>query len=217
VSTASTFTRPVTINTGSFWYDGATSTYGSIRCDVAVTFSGAMVIDRSGTTFGSANASTITLSGAVSGVGQIGASTYTSVPTIVISGTCTTTSGVLAVNGGTIVVTGTVSAGVTVNTSGKVSGGTAQTGTCGSLTFNASSSALIVNAITTSSVSVLTTGTLTASTGFTVNVAGTLNAGTYAILVKSSGSSTVPTLGTNTSGRTITFAWSGNNLNMTAV
>jgi fibronectin-binding autotransporter adhesin len=101
----------------------------------------------------------------------------------------------------------------TVGASGIVSAGTSTTGSIRALTFNALTSALHVYALLPTSASKLTCTTLTASLGFTVNVLGSMNIGVYPILVSTSGTPT-PTLGTNTTGRTVTFAWSGQTLNL---
>ena len=93
---------------------------------------------------------------------------------------------------------------------------TTTAGALGSLTFSALSSFLQVTALSTINASKLTCTTLTASSGFTVNIGGAMNAGTYPILVSTSGTPT-PTLGTNTTGRTVTFAWVANTLNMILV
>jgi hypothetical protein len=62
----------------------------------------------------------------------------------------------------------------------------------------------------------LTVGAFTANSGFTVDIGAAYAAspGTYTILTKSSGSSAIPTVGTNASGLTPTFSWVGNNLQM---
>lgn len=97
-----------------------------------------------------------------------------------------------------------------------VSGGTSQAGNIKALTFNGLTSQYNVYAILPTSASKLTCTTLTATSGFTINVLGTMNAGTYPILVSTTGTPT-PTLGTNTTGRTVTFAWAGQTLNMILV
>lgn len=63
----------------------------------------------------------------------------------------------------------------------------------------------------------LTVGAFTAANGFRVDIGAAYAgaAGTYTILTKASGSSAIPTTGVNASGLTATFAWVGNNLNMT--
>jgi hypothetical protein len=63
----------------------------------------------------------------------------------------------------------------------------------------------------------LTVGAFTATSGFKVDIGENYAAspGTYTILTKTSGSAVIPTVGTNASGLTPTFSWSGNNLIMT--
>jgi hypothetical protein len=65
----------------------------------------------------------------------------------------------------------------------------------------------------------LTVGAFTANSGFTVDIGAAYAAspGTYTVLTKSSGSTAIPTVGTNASGLTPTFSWSGNNLVMVLV
>lgn len=101
----------------------------------------------------------------------------------------------------------------TVASGAIVSAGTSTTGSVRALTFSALTSALNVYAITPTSASKLTCTTLTAASGFTINVLGTMNAGTYPILVSTTGTPT-PTLGSNTTGRTVSFSWSTQTLNM---
>ena len=63
----------------------------------------------------------------------------------------------------------------------------------------------------------LAVSTFTANSGFTVDIGAAYAAspGVYTILTKTSGSTAIPTVGTNASGLTPTFSWSGNNLVMT--
>ena len=88
--------------------------------------------------------------------------------------------------------------------------GSAGTYSPGALTFSAAASLLQVNTDGGSGVSVVDCGakTITATSGFTVNITGALNVGTYYIL-KSTGTlpSVVPTVGTNSTGHTVTFSW----------
>jgi hypothetical protein len=61
-------------------------------------------------------------------------------------------------------------------------------------------------------------GTSNLGTSTVVDVSGTLTAGTYPIIVSTGTmSGTTPTLGTNTTGKTITFSRVGNTLNLIAV
>lgn len=124
-----------------------------------------------------------------------------------------TNSGGFNLTAGLTNVTSTNVGPFVVGSAAIISGGSVATGTVGALTFSALASKLQVNAITTSSASKLTCSTLTAASGFTINVVGAMVAGTYPILVSTTGTPT-PTLGTNTSGRTVAFAWSGQTLNM---
>lgn len=128
-----------------------------------------------------------------------------------------TYTGATAVNAGEMQITGTNgSSAFTVASGATLSGDAATTGTTGALAFSALASKLAANAITTSSVSKLSCTTLTAGSGFTVDALGTLNAGTYDILVSTSGTPT-PTLGTNTTGQSsVNFAWVANTLQLTA-
>lgn len=61
----------------------------------------------------------------------------------------------------------------------------------------------------------LTAATLSAPNGFKVDIPAGTAAGTYTILTVNAGSAILPTVGVNSSGRTASFAWSGNNLIMT--
>jgi fibronectin-binding autotransporter adhesin len=157
--------------------------------------------------------SNVTLANLMSGTGsftKLGTGTVTLTAANSYSGATTVSSGTLAVQG---IQTG--GSAVTVASGAGISGGTAVTGRLGgSLTFSDLSSKLTVNAITTTSASKLTCANLSAPSGFTINVAGAMNAGTYPILDSSSGTPT-PTLGTNTSGRSVSFNWVGQTLNMT--
>lgn len=128
-------------------------------------------------------------------------------------------AGTINLNAGTIQLSGTASLGGIGSTTNVASGAALNSlsttlGTLGAVTFSALASKLIVTALTTTSASKLSCTTLTATNGFTIDVNGAMNAGTYPILTSTSGTPT-PSLGTNTSGRTVAFAWSGNNLNMT--
>lgn len=122
--------------------------------------------------------------------------------------------GPTAINQGMVTFQNTNQTATTIVASGAiVTAGTTQVGSIKALTFNALSSQYNVYALLPTSASKLTCTTLTASLGFTINVLGTMNAGTYPILVSTTGTP-IPTLGTNTTGRTVTFSWSGQTLNM---
>lgn len=121
------------------------------------------------------------------------------------------------ITAGTVVVTGSNVGTFTVASGATISAGNVTTATVGNLTFSALASRFAVNAITTTSTSKLTCAVLTAAANMTIDVAGTMTAGVYPILQKTSGASPIPTLGTNTTGRIVTFAWVANTLNMTLV
>ncbi len=131
-----------------------------------------------------------------------------------LTGTNTNT-GNLNVNAGTLRLTGTCTSSNAIVASGAIlSSGFVTTSACNNLTFSALASVYQVNAITTTTASKLTCATLTASSGFTINCLGALNSGqTIPILISTSGTPT-PTLGTNTTGQTVTFSWSGNTLRL---
>ena len=128
-------------------------------------------------------------------------------------------AGALNITGGDLETTAasTMTGTTTVSSGAAIGGGNAITGKVAALTMSAVGSQFNVTAISTSSASKLTCTTFTATSGFTVNVSGSLAAGTYPILVQTGTSTPSPTLGTNTSGRTVTFAWVAKTLNMILV
>ena len=128
-------------------------------------------------------------------------------------------TGGVTLNAGTLTLTNTNTSGAVVASGAAISGGTVTTGTMGALTFSAVGATLTANAITTTSISKLTATSITAASGFTVNLLGTMNAGTYTLLsCTATLPSTLPTIGTNTTGRTPTFAWvAGTGLQVTLV
>ncbi|MFY7883989.1 MAG: hypothetical protein ACOVOV_03995, partial [Dolichospermum sp.] len=145
--------------------------------------------------------------------------------TLSIVGSSTTTFAGPIQGAGNLTVAGTTNLAITnaaatgivgVNSGAFINGGTVQTASISYLNMNTGST-LVVNPITTSSVSKITTATFVTTTSFKVAVSGPLNAGTYTILTAPTHTGNpLPTVGTNLSGRTVSgFAWSGNNLTMT--
>jgi alpha-tubulin suppressor-like RCC1 family protein len=126
-------------------------------------------------------------------------------------------SGSVSLTGGTLntVAAHQLTGTFTISAGAGIGGGTATTGSVRALTFSGTTSRLVVNPITTSTASRLGCTVFTASSGFTVDITGPLDAGTYTILTRTSGANTIPTIGVNNSGRTASFTWSGNNLVMT--
>jgi autotransporter-associated beta strand protein len=148
-----------------------------------------------------ANGFTVTLSGVVSG-----GATASLVGTGKFIFTAANTVASILV-GSSADITGSTPA-LTVSSGGRLSGGSAQTGVVTALTMSAVGSILDVNSITTSSCSMISITTLTAASGFSVNVLGALNLGTYTLIACSGAlPSTVPTLTTNNSGHTCTLMW----------
>lgn len=98
-----------------------------------------------------------------------------------------------------------------------IGGGYATTGAVGPLIMGGAASRLVVNPISTSSASKLTCTNFSATANaYKVDITGPMDAGTYPILTATGSKNlNLPTVGTNASGRTASFAWSGNNLNMT--
>ena len=179
------------------------------------------IIDNSGT-----NKTSVTKNG--TGTWTLsGTNSYTGATTIsggVLSVTGSTNSGsAVAVNAGTLRGTGTVNGAVTVANASTaiIQGGTGSTGTlnlAGGLTFTASTTSQInVNTNGTNAVSLIhVTGTC-AMANNKLNVLGTLNASTAYTVIQCSStmSGTLPTLGTNSSGHTVTISQVGNNLVIT--
>ena len=188
------------------WDNGAGfPTFGALTGNGNVT----NIVSTGGIICGNGN-SNGTFTGVISGlvsVTKIGTGVQTLTGANTATSNATINAGILAFQNTNQFATTTVGA------SGIVSAGTSTTGSVRALTFNALTSALNVYAILPTSASRLTCTTLTASSGFTINVLGTLNTGTYAILVSTTGTPT-PTLGSNTTGRTVSFSWSGQTLNM---
>jgi autotransporter-associated beta strand protein len=133
--------------------------------------------------------------------------------TMVLTGTNTYT-GATSVSEGELAVTGSSNASAhSVASGASISGGSAISGSIGNLNFEAASSKLKVNAISASSASKLSCSTLSAASGFTVDVGAVTQPGTYDILVSTSGTPT-PVLGSNATGARVTFEWVGNTLKM---
>ena len=121
------------------------------------------------------------------------------------------------VSGGTLAGTGTIPGTVTVaNVAGSALRGGTGSGTSGTLTitgaltFSGTSSSLNVtsNGASLSLVSV-GTNTITESSGMTVNLLDTMPKGNYTLISKTSAGlpTTLPTLGTNLSGKIPVFTW----------
>lgn len=188
------------------WNNGAGDpTFGALTGNGNVT----NIVSTGGLNFGNGNGNG-TFTGVISGLVSInkigtGVQTLTGANTATSNATCN--AGILAFQNTNQFAT------TTVGVSGIVSAGTSTIGAVKALTFSALTSALNVYAITPTSASKLTCTTLTAASGFTINVLGTMNAGTYPILVSTTGTPT-PTLGSNTTGRTVSFSWSTQTLNM---
>jgi autotransporter-associated beta strand protein len=185
--------------------------------------------------------STIAHSGVISGTGTFtksgsgtltlsGANTYTGATTVSagelqFNGVNTGTSA-KTVSGGMLSGTGTIPGTVTVaNAAGSTLRGGTGSGTSGTLTVNGiltfsgplSSLNVTSNGAGLSRVSV-GTNTITESFGMTVNLLDSMPAGTYTLISKTNAGlpTTLPTLGTNNSGKTAVFAWtSGTGLTVT--
>lgn len=193
---ASSFGAIYIQGTGNYTYSGTIANGGVSGAQITMYGSGIQTLSGAINTTGAIinnGAGTLNLTGTMTGVGS-SILCQGSNGTINITGNCST---VPVTNNG--------------NVSAILSGGNATTGIIGALNMTATYQ---VNAISTTQASKLTCAALTSSTGFTIRVIGAMNAGTYPILVKTSGYSGTPTLGTNTTGRAVTFAWSGNTLNM---
>jgi autotransporter-associated beta strand protein len=188
------------------WDNGAGfPTFGALTGNGSVT----NLVSTGGIICGNGNGSG-TFTGVISGLVSVtkigtGVQTFTGVNTA--TSNATINAGILAFQNTNQFATTTVGA------SGIVSAGTSTIGAVKALNFSALTSTLNVYAILPTSASKLTCTTLTASLGFTINVLGSMNIGIYPILVSTSGTPT-PTLGTNTTGKTVTFAWSGQTLNL---
>jgi hypothetical protein len=127
----------------------------------------------------------------------------------------------LNIDGGTLNTTtaSNITGTTTIANGAAIGAGNTTTARVGPLTIS-SGGALTVNAITTTSASKLNCTTFGAApSGWLVNINGAMNAGVYPILVQTGASYPLPVLGTNTSGRTVTFAWNTTTktLNMTLV
>lgn len=103
------------------------------------------------------------------------------------------------------------SAGLTVNSNARIASNISNTIT--SVTMVDANSILAV----TNTTGVLTANTLNATNGFKVDLTVAMATGTYTILTATNGDKPIPTIGINSSGRTASFAWSGNNLVMTLI
>jgi autotransporter-associated beta strand protein len=162
-----------------------------------------------------------TLSGVISGSASLTKDT-SSTSFLYLNGANTYT-GATTITAGYLGGTGNSSSSAhTVNTGASIFGGTgsgnAGTYTCGALTFSAAASHLAVYS-TGASLSQVVSGTITASSGFTVDLLNTMPAGTFT-LISNTGTlpSTLPTIGTNNSGRTPTFHWTaGTGLTVTLI
>jgi hypothetical protein len=189
------------------------SANGDLRFSESRTFSTAFKVDFSGTSIHNGGFS-ITLSGQITGATDLilmGGGSFT------LSYVGSTHTGAIVLTSACVLnITGTTTSDVVVDATETLSGGTTTTGSCGAVYFLDLTSVYRVNAITASSTSKLTCTGLTADVGFTIDMLGALNTGTYDILVSSSGTPT-PTLGTNTTGGAVSFAWSGNTLQASVV
>lgn len=137
---------------------------------------------------------------------KVGTGTFTITNTNTLTGTTSITSGALGGTGNSassahaLTGTGHIFAGST---------GTNGVYTCGALSFTSTAQALDVYSSGVANLSSkITSGTITAASGFTVNLLDVMAVGTYT-LIGNIGTlpSTLPTIGTNNSGRTPTFIW----------
>ena len=127
---------------------------------------------------------------------------------LTLTGANTRTGTTTVKSGAKLALANTNPAPHTVESGGTLSSDSSQSGTTAALTFSAAGSKYEVNALTASSVSRLTATALTAASGFTVDMLGALDSGTYTILAcTASLPSTLPTIGTNTTGKQVAFAW----------
>ncbi|PUE09001.1 hypothetical protein B9Z51_08695 [Limnohabitans sp. T6-5] len=197
----------VTVNSGSniYLYGGTFANpltlsgsggdpWGAIRLDTG-NLSGAIAL-AGDTTLGQQAASSVTISGAITGA-------FTLTLTPATGGTFNLTgnsSAVTTINAtaGDIAITGTSTA-LTVAAGAAVGGGAAITGSVKALTFSAAGSILRVRPLSTTSVSLITATSLVNASGFTVAYASgfTVAAGVYNLLKITS--TAAPTLGAITS------------------
>ena len=144
----------------------------------------------------------------------------------ILNGTSTYTGGT-TISSGTLAVGSANALGTGTCTIANSTGSTLQTGTSAISTTALIIPGGLVCGGLLSQISVTTNGTTTTGTisvtgttalgGCKINVINTLSVGVYTIITSTGTmSGTVPVLGTNSSGRTITFAQVGNNLVMTA-
>ncbi len=202
---------------------------GQLRIETSSVWAGPVTL--TGNTTMGCNTGSATVSGVISGAftlqklgaGTIilsGTNTYSG-DTNVSAGTLSVTgslAGAAVVSGGLLQGSGTVTGAVTVANvaasaiQGGTGAGTTTTLTTGALTFSGSTAALNVTSNGTTTCSLVTsTGAVTLG-GCTVNLLGALNAGTYTLIGGASMSGTA-TVGTNSSGRTVTSCTVvGNNL-----
>jgi autotransporter-associated beta strand protein len=179
--------------------------------------------------------STITHSGVISGVGGTftksgtgtlilsGANSYTGTTTVSagelqFNGVNTGTSAKTVSSGGTLAGSGSIPGTVTVSTGSTIRGGTGSgstgtltiSGATSTLTFSGLSSSLNVTSDGTSLSRVsVGTNTITEASGMTVNLLDSMPAGTYTLISKTSAGlpATLPTIGTNNSGKIAVFQW----------
>jgi fibronectin-binding autotransporter adhesin len=148
-------------------------------------------------------------------VRKVGTGTWT------LSGTNTYT-GTTAINGGALYIAGSQGATATTvaNTAGcRIGVGSAatKTATTSTLTMSGSNSAIDVHTNGTTVASRLNVTGAFAAGGCLVNVLGALNAGSYVIVSAGSSSGTLPVLGTNSSGRSVSFTLVAGVLTLIAV